>query len=105
MPRRRTASPSRSSVAPSTGVRGAYLTALLRAFIASGWFGIQTWIGGHAWILWLSFAFFCVIQMIQPWRLISDPKIYIFTWLGFYGGVLASVAGVLIAGTGSWVTS
>ncbi|HEV7908376.1 MAG TPA: NCS1 family nucleobase:cation symporter-1 [Pseudonocardiaceae bacterium] len=35
---------------------------------------------------------------IQPWRLISDPKIYIFTWLGFYGGVLAAVAGVLIAG-------
>jgi NCS1 family nucleobase:cation symporter-1 len=36
--------------------------------------------------------------VIQPWRLISDPSIYIFTWLGFYGGVLASVAGVLIAG-------
>jgi NCS1 family nucleobase:cation symporter-1 len=36
--------------------------------------------------------------LIQPWRLISDPSIYIFTWLGFYGGLLASVAGVLIAG-------
>jgi NCS1 family nucleobase:cation symporter-1 len=36
--------------------------------------------------------------LIQPWRLISDPSIYIFTWLGFYGGVLAAVAGVLIAG-------
>jgi NCS1 nucleoside transporter family len=36
--------------------------------------------------------------VIQPWRLISDPSIYIFVWLGFYGGVLASVAGVLIAG-------
>jgi nucleobase:cation symporter-1, NCS1 family len=36
--------------------------------------------------------------LIQPWRLISDPHIYIFTWLGFYGGVLAAVAGVLIAG-------
>ena len=36
--------------------------------------------------------------LIQPWRLVSDPKTYIFTWLGFYGGVLASVAGVLIAG-------
>jgi NCS1 family nucleobase:cation symporter-1 len=36
--------------------------------------------------------------LIQPWRLISDPGIYIFTWLGFYGGVLAAVAGVLIAG-------
>ncbi|GAA5153054.1 NCS1 family nucleobase:cation symporter-1 [Pseudonocardia eucalypti] len=36
--------------------------------------------------------------VIQPWRLVSDPHTYIFTWLGFYGGVLASVAGVLIAG-------
>ncbi|WP_309115546.1 NCS1 family nucleobase:cation symporter-1 [Saccharothrix sp.] len=36
--------------------------------------------------------------VIQPWRLISDPNIYIFTWLGFYGGLLASVAGVFIAG-------
>jgi NCS1 family nucleobase:cation symporter-1 len=36
--------------------------------------------------------------LIQPWRLISDPSIYIFTWLGFYGGVLAAIAGVLIAG-------
>jgi NCS1 family nucleobase:cation symporter-1 len=36
--------------------------------------------------------------LIQPWRLITDPNIYIFAWLGFYGGVLASIAGVLIAG-------
>jgi NCS1 family nucleobase:cation symporter-1 len=36
--------------------------------------------------------------IIQPWRLISDPQIYIFTWLGFYGGVLAAVAGVLVCG-------
>ncbi|GGP67014.1 nitrate reductase [Saccharothrix coeruleofusca] len=36
--------------------------------------------------------------LIQPWRLISDPGIYIFAWLGFYGGLLASVAGVFIAG-------
>jgi NCS1 family nucleobase:cation symporter-1 len=35
---------------------------------------------------------------IQPWRLISDPNIYIFAWLNFYGGILAAVAGVLVAG-------
>ncbi|HET6500349.1 MAG TPA: NCS1 family nucleobase:cation symporter-1 [Amycolatopsis sp.] len=35
---------------------------------------------------------------IQPWKLYSDPNVYIFAWLGFYGGVLGSVAGVLIAG-------
>jgi NCS1 family nucleobase:cation symporter-1 len=36
--------------------------------------------------------------LIAPWRLISDPHVYIFDWLGFYGGVLAAIAGVLIAG-------
>ncbi|HEY7264559.1 MAG TPA: NCS1 family nucleobase:cation symporter-1 [Trebonia sp.] len=36
--------------------------------------------------------------LIQPWRLLSDPHVYIFTWLGFYGGLLGTVAGVLIAG-------
>jgi NCS1 family nucleobase:cation symporter-1 len=35
--------------------------------------------------------------LIQPWRLLADPHIYIFTWLGFYGGLLGAVAGVLIA--------
>ncbi|MBV9847779.1 MAG: cytosine permease, partial [Kutzneria sp.] len=36
--------------------------------------------------------------LIQPWRLIGDPNVYIFAWLNFYGGALAPVAGVLIAG-------
>jgi NCS1 family nucleobase:cation symporter-1 len=73
------------------GVRGANLAALLRAFVACGWFGIQTWIGGEAlfvimgklvgsgwteaaaisgkpWTLWLSFLLFWVIQMAIIWR-------------------------------------
>ena len=73
------------------GIRGANLAALLRAFIACGWFGIQTWVGGSAiyvivgkltgdgWLnasvvggqpftLWLSFAFFWVLQMLIIWR-------------------------------------
>ncbi len=32
----------------SFGVRGANIPALMRAFVACGWFGIQTWIGGWA---------------------------------------------------------
>src|SRR3954451_20450663 len=32
----------------SFGVRGANVPAILRAFVACGWFGIQTWIGGLA---------------------------------------------------------
>jgi len=39
---------------------------------------------------------------IMPWELLADPNVYIFAWLGFYGGVLAAVAGVLIAGY--WLT-
>jgi nucleobase:cation symporter-1, NCS1 family len=35
--------------------------------------------------------------LIQPWVLISNPQIYIFTWLGFYGGATGAIAGVLIA--------
>jgi NCS1 family nucleobase:cation symporter-1 len=73
------------------GIRGASLAALLRAFIACGWFGIQTWVGGQAiyvivgklagggwtnagvllgypWTLWLSFALFLVLQMVIIWR-------------------------------------
>jgi NCS1 family nucleobase:cation symporter-1 len=33
---------------PSFGILGANIPALLRAFVACGWFGIQTWIGGWA---------------------------------------------------------
>ncbi|MDP9271905.1 MAG: NCS1 family nucleobase:cation symporter-1 [Chloroflexota bacterium] len=35
--------------------------------------------------------------LIQPWNLLSDPHVYIFTWLGFYGGATGAIAGVLIA--------
>jgi nucleobase:cation symporter-1, NCS1 family len=35
--------------------------------------------------------------LIQPWRLLSDPSGYIFTWLLGYSGGLGSIAGVLIA--------
>src|SRR5438477_240814 len=35
-------------VRASFGVRGANVAAILRAIVACGWFGIQTWIGGQA---------------------------------------------------------
>jgi len=51
---------------------------------------------------WISFRIGGLITgvlgiLIQPWRLYSDPHVYIFTWLGFYGGALGAIAGVLIA--------
>ncbi|WP_369173640.1 NCS1 family nucleobase:cation symporter-1 [Streptomyces sp. R28] len=35
--------------------------------------------------------------LIFPWKLISTPEFYIFTWLGLVGGLLGTVAGILIA--------
>jgi len=35
--------------------------------------------------------------LIQPWKLLSDPTVYIFDWLVGYSGGLGSIAGVLIA--------
>ncbi len=40
----------------SFGVRGANIPAILRAIVACGWFGIQTWIGG-----------FALYQMVRVW--------------------------------------
>lgn len=37
----------------SFGVKGANIPAILRAIVACGWFGIQTWIGGYAVFLML----------------------------------------------------
>jgi NCS1 family nucleobase:cation symporter-1 len=61
------------------GVRGANVPAILRAIVACGWFGIQTWIGALAlqalliaawpgWAtmpggIWISFAMFWLIQV------------------------------------------
>jgi NCS1 family nucleobase:cation symporter-1 len=66
------------------GVRGANLAAILRAVVACGWFGIQSWIGGTAihamlsviWpgaadnkgILWACFLSFWLLNMVIVWR-------------------------------------
>src|SRR3569832_1415485 len=34
--------------------------------------------------------------LIQPWKLISDPSGYIFTWLIAYSSLLGSIGGILI---------
>src|SRR6201984_925772 len=45
-------------VRASFGVRGANVPAILRALVACGWFGIQTWIGGQ--------AIFTMLQILWP---------------------------------------
>jgi NCS1 family nucleobase:cation symporter-1 len=70
-------------VRASFGTRGANIPALLRALVACGWFGIQTWIGGQSiaaminilWpasagspaTLWLCFGLFWLLNMIVIW--------------------------------------
>ena len=66
------------------GVRGANIAAILRAVVACGWFGIQSWIGGtaiHAMLaviwpaaaassfsLWVCFLGFWLLNMVIVWR-------------------------------------
>src|SRR5580692_4800500 len=45
-------------VRASFGVRGANVPAVLRALVACGWFGIQTWIGGQ--------AIFAMLKILWP---------------------------------------
>src|SRR5712672_692544 len=45
-------------VRASFGVKGANVPAVLRALVACGWFGIQTWIGGQ--------AIYSMLQIVWP---------------------------------------
>jgi NCS1 family nucleobase:cation symporter-1 len=71
-------------VRASFGPLGANIPAMLRAVVACGWFGIQTWIGGQAiaamvavlWpqttgsavVLWVCFLGFWLLNMAVVWR-------------------------------------
>src|SRR5271170_3468475 len=71
-------------VRASFGTLGANIPAMLRALVACGWFGIQSWLGGQAiaamlavlWpstahmpaVLWASFLGFWLLNMVIVWR-------------------------------------
>ncbi len=71
-------------VRASFGPLGANIPAMLRAIVACGWFGIQSWIGGQAifamvnvlsprtagmpWMLWVCFLGFWLLNMLVVWR-------------------------------------
>ncbi len=77
-------------VRASFGVKGANVPAVLRALVACGWFGIQTWIGGQAIFsmlktlapglvanslaLWICFFSFWMLNMAVVWRGIETIK-------------------------------
>ncbi len=70
----------------SFGTLGANIPAMLRAIVACGWFGIQTWIGGHAIYLMLRVWFGDAIhlpQFLPSWvGLGTGPAIaFILFWL------------------------
>ncbi len=78
-------------VRASFGVRGANVPAVLRAIVACGWFGIQTWIGGQAIYsmlqivypaaannrsgVWICFFAFWLLNMAVIWRGIEVIKL------------------------------
>jgi NCS1 family nucleobase:cation symporter-1 len=77
-------------VRASFGTRGANVPAVLRALVACGWFGIQSWIGGQAiysmlqvlwpravssvWTPWICFYLFWLLTMAVIWRGIETIK-------------------------------
>lgn len=103
------------------GVRGANVPAILRAIVACGWFGIQTWIGGlalHAlmgalwsgWAqmpgaIWMAFMAFWLIQVViivrglegikllESWSapLLIGGGVVLLAWAIYRGGGLGRI--------------
>ena len=99
-------------VRASFGVRGANIPAVLRALVACGWFGIQTWIGGQAiasmlrvvWpaaanypsMIWVCFFSFWLLNMFVVWKGIETIK-----FLEGVSAPLMMIVGLLILW---WIT-
>ncbi len=99
-------------VRASFGVRGANVPAVLRALVACGWFGIQSWIGGQAiysmlrilWpgaanlpgSNWICFFVFWAINMAVIWRGIETIK-----FLEGIGAPFMLIVGLLLL---LWIT-
>lgn len=100
-------------VRASFGVRGANIPAVLRALVACGWFGIQTWIGGRAIYsmltilrpqaaafdggVWLCFFAFWALNMLVIWRGIDTIR-----FLEGIGAPFMLAVGVLLLW---WITA
>ena len=62
-------------VRASFGTRGAQIPALLRAIVACGWFGIQSWIGGQ--------SIAAMVNVLYP-KTTSDPYVVPICFIGFW---------------------
>lgn len=58
----------------SFGINGAHIPAFLRAIVACGWFGIQTWIGGA--------AFYTILLIAAPG--VADTPALMPDWVGIH---------------------
>jgi NCS1 family nucleobase:cation symporter-1 len=99
------------------GVRGAYVPAVLRALVACGWFGIQTWIGAlalntlltalvPAWAdvaagVWIAFAVFWAVQVWLILRGMEGIR-HLESWAAplLLGGGLLLLAWAIVRGGG-----
>jgi len=69
----------------SFGINGAHIPSFLRAIVACGWFGIQTWIGGAAiytmdwvgvhWVQFACFMLFWTMNITLIWKGINSIKV------------------------------
>lgn len=100
----------------SFGVRGANIPAMLRAIVACGWFGIQTWIGGssiyqlvHTWIPgwapeagpFICFGLFWALNMFIVYLGIeSIRKLLLFKAVFLPAAALALLAWAIVAANG-----
>src|SRR5881275_2650351 len=93
----------------SFGVLGANVAAILRAFVACGWFGIQTWIGGEAinvllatvWPAWSTVPHGAAICFIAFWLINLFVILKGIEYIRFLQGISAPVllaVGLLLLG-------
>jgi NCS1 family nucleobase:cation symporter-1 len=93
----------------SFGVRGANVAAVLRALVACGWFGIQTWIGGEAISTliatlapgWANFPYSTAICFLAFWFINLAVILKGIEYIRFLQGISAPVllaVGLLLLG-------
>ncbi|XP_010926588.1 purine-uracil permease NCS1-like [Elaeis guineensis] len=79
------------------GVRGAHVPALLRALVACGWFGIESWIGGQAFFLLLPSSLrSSSLSRPLPWLATSPLELacFLLFWLAQLAVVWRGMRGI-----------
>jgi nucleobase:cation symporter-1, NCS1 family len=98
----------------SFGIKGVHIAAVIRAIVACGWFGVQTWIGGLAfYAIWnaltgseaslgldigkfVGFALFWIVNIYFVWKGTESIR-----WLESYAAPILILMGILLIIWGS----